>query len=74
MKLDLQDCSHTETTKCKVIVVFVVGRFFNCICNAVDDEEFEDTKGVIRISKSKKDRQHNGQKKKEKQRSTQHST
>ena len=26
-------------------------------------EEFEDTKGVIRISKSKKDRQHNGQRK-----------
>ena len=29
-------------------------------------EEFEDTKGVIRIRKSKKDRQKNGQKKKEK--------
>jgi hypothetical protein len=29
-------------------------------------EEFEDTKGVIRISKSKKNRQHNGQKKKNK--------
>jgi hypothetical protein len=72
MKLDLQDCSHTETTKCKVIVV-VVGRFFNCICNAVDDKEFEDTKEVIRISK-KKDRQHNGQRKMGKQRSTQHST
>jgi hypothetical protein len=26
-------------------------------------EEFEDTKGVIRIRKSKKNRQHNGQKK-----------
>jgi hypothetical protein len=26
-------------------------------------EEFEDTKGVIRIRKSKKDRQHNGKKK-----------
>jgi hypothetical protein len=34
-------------------------------------EEFEDTKGVIRIRKSK-DRQHNGQKKKDKQRSTKH--
>ena len=31
-------------------------------------EEFEDTKGVIRIRKSKKFRQHNGQKKKDKQR------
>jgi len=29
-------------------------------------EEIEDIKGVIRISKSRKDRQHNGQKKKEK--------
>ena len=29
-------------------------------------EEFEDTKGVFRIRKSKKDRQHNGQKKKDK--------
>jgi hypothetical protein len=29
-------------------------------------QEFEDTKGLIRIRKSKKDRQHNGQKKKDK--------
>jgi hypothetical protein len=29
-------------------------------------EEFEDTKGAIRIRISKKDRQHNGQKKKDK--------
>jgi hypothetical protein len=36
-----------------------------------DQEEFEDTKGVIRIRKSK-NRQHNGQKKKDKQRSTKH--
>ena len=35
-------------------------------------EEFEDTNGVIRISKSKKNRQHNGQKKRDKQRSTKH--
>jgi len=35
-------------------------------------EEFEDTKGVIRILKSKKDRQHNGQT--DKQRSTKHYT
>ena len=31
-----------------------------------EQEEFEDTKGVIRICKSKKNRQHNGQKKKDK--------
>jgi len=30
------------------------------------DEEFEDTKGVIRIGKSKKNRQQTGQKKKDK--------
>jgi len=45
------------------------------------EEEFEDTKGVITIRKSKhrqhngqkkKYRQHNGQKKKDKQRSTKH--
>jgi len=38
-------------------------------------EEFEDTEGIIRIRISKKDRQHNGQKKKvqrDKQRSTKH--
>jgi hypothetical protein len=29
-----------------------------------DEEEFEDTKGVIRIRISEKNRQHNGQKKK----------
>jgi hypothetical protein len=33
-------------------------------------EEFEDSKGVIRIRISKKNRQHNGQKKKDKQRSS----
>ena len=31
-----------------------------------DQEEFEDTKGVIRIRISEKNRQHNGQKKKTK--------
>ena len=30
------------------------------------EEEFEDTKGIIRIRKSKKDRQHDGQKKTDK--------
>jgi hypothetical protein len=30
------------------------------------EDEFEDTKGVIRIRKSKKDRQNNGQRKKDK--------
>jgi len=35
-------------------------------------EEFEDTKGIIRIRKSKKNSQHNGKKKRDKQRSTKH--
>ena len=34
--------------------------------STVVQEEFEDTKGVIRIRKSKKDRQLNGQKKRDK--------
>ena len=42
-----------------------MGSIFFC------QKDFEDTKGVIRIRKSK-DRQHNGQKKKDKQRSTKH--
>jgi hypothetical protein len=37
-------------------------------------EEFEDTKGVIRIGKSKMNRQHNSQKKGDKQQSTKHYT
>jgi len=41
------------------------------VCNFINElkcrqEEFEDTKELIRISKSKKDRQHNGQKTKDK--------
>jgi hypothetical protein len=32
--------------------------------NGIASEEFEDTKGAIRIRVSKKNRQHNGQKKK----------
>jgi hypothetical protein len=36
------------------------------ITTTVSLDEFEDTKGVIRIRKLKKDRQHNGQTKKDK--------
>jgi hypothetical protein len=36
------------------------------------EEEFEDTKGIIKIRISKKDSQYNGQKKKDKQRSIKH--
>jgi len=48
----------------------------NKICSLFQGE-FEDTKGVFRIRKPKKDRQHNGQKtknQKDKQRSTKHYT
>jgi len=43
-----------------------------CFGLVQSDEEFEDTKEAIRIRISKKNRQHNGQKKKDKQRSTKH--
>jgi NAD kinase len=39
-----------------------------------DEEEFEDTKEVIRIIISKKEREHKRQEKKDKQRSTKHYT
>ena len=47
--------------------------YYACLVSSliVDQEEFEDTKGVISIHKWK-DRQHNGQKEKDKQRSTKH--
>jgi len=38
------------------------------------DEKLEDTKGVTRSRKSKKDRQHNDQKKNNKQGSTKHNS
>jgi hypothetical protein len=37
-----------------------------CSCRAQSNEEFEDTKEVIRIRNSKSDKQHNSQKKKDK--------
>jgi len=47
-----------------------------CTPNFIDfmKEKFEDTKGVIGSHKLKKDRENNGQKKKDKQRSTKHYT
>jgi len=36
------------------------------------EEKFEDTKGILRIRKSKNNRQNNDQMKKDKQRSTRH--
>ena len=42
---------HIHTNQCKGTTLILY-------------EEFEDTKGVIRIRKSKKNRQHNGQKNK----------
>ena len=51
----------TIALKCKPKDTTLSGEFQNAI-----EEEFEDTKGVIRIRISKKNRQHNGQKKKDK--------
>ena len=39
-----------------------------------DEDEFQDTKGIPRIHQWKKDRQYNGQKKKDNERSTKHCT
>ena len=40
------------------------GRSTEQIGYSLQNEQFEDTKGIIRSRKSKKDRQYNGQKKK----------
>ena len=53
----------------------LVLKFMNTWCFQFPiEKEFEDTKGLIRIRKSKKDRQHSGKRKREKikQRSTKH--
>jgi hypothetical protein len=60
------------------IVLSAVAHFFpdartvHSIYKLLFKAEFEDTKGVIRIRILKKNRQHNGQKKKDKQRSIKH--
>ena len=41
----------------------LLGSYLDLIPFLIFKEEFEDIKGVIRIRKSKKDRRHNGQKK-----------
>ena len=61
-----------------IYIVYISNAQLLVICKGklVQEEEFEDTKGVIRIRKSKKDRKHNDQKKKDKmtkkKRSTKH--
>ena len=52
--------------------IFPDSRTVHSIYKLLFKAEFEDTKGVIRIRISKKNRQHNGQKKKDKQRSIKH--
>ena len=59
-----EECMHRDVLGLTVFVFFI---FLYSILQA---EEFEDIKGVIRIRKSKKNRQHNGQK--YKQLSTKH--
>jgi hypothetical protein len=51
-----------ETHKC--FLKFFWNLQDRCVRQCSREEEFEDTKGVIRIRKSKKNRQHNGQTKK----------
>ena len=47
---------------------------FLTVLNTIQITLFEDSKGAIRIRKSKTDRQYNDHKKKDKQRSTKHYT
>jgi hypothetical protein len=57
---------HLETEP-NLIAMFISYSFQKCMLFVVQQymqEEFEDTKGAIRIRTSKKNRQHNGQKKK----------
>jgi len=79
MNLIPNDLSILLFSRVPVLFLYHFQQFFRlllhgCKVNA-KKEEFEDTKGVIEIRKLKKDRQHNGQKKKvqkDKQRSTKH--
>ena len=48
------------------IIHLIIRNILEVIKNA-KQKEFENTKGVIKIRKSKKNRQHNGQKKKNRQ-------
>ena len=50
----------------RILVVSGNSTLFELQCKHVHQEEFEDTKGVTRIRKSKKNREHNGQKKTDK--------
>ena len=63
-----QHISTWEQVNGPIIIRLVKRKWFRLCLK----EKFEDTKEVIRIRKSKKKRQHSGQKKKDKQRSTKH--
>jgi len=63
---------HTESLKNDNMVRDIYTVISNAVHSVIIQEKLEVTKGVIRIRISKKDRQHNGQKKKYKQRSTKH--
>ena len=62
----------SNTYPCKYVDRFDFNRDNTCTGTLLQ-EEVEDTKGVVGIRKPK-DRQHNGQKNKDKQRSTKHYT
>ena len=60
--------------QCRILLQFMIGNYYlvrsnpsltyKCLRKELKEEEFEDTKGVIRMRISKKNRQHNDQKKK----------
>ena len=60
-----------------ILIVIFNKKWYGCKMNmrvSNITEEFQDTNGVNRIRKSKMDKQHNDQRKKDKIRSTNHST
>ena len=59
-----------STMYCCIPIKKVKVIFIHSNCQGRSQEKFVDTKWVIRNRKSEKDRQHNGQEKKDKQRST----
>ena len=58
----------------KIDITYIIRSYNTILLLHSLEDEFEDTKWVIRIRKSKKGRQYNGQMKKDKQRSTKYYT
>ena len=58
--------SETKEAKWDTVSIMLLYLVIKYFFKIFVEEEFEDTKGAIRIRKSRKDRQHNGKKKRDK--------